>query len=77
MGKTYGSLLPATSHPLGGAWASHGARRMKLYLIVARGKHKGMPIEIKGDLFLIGAKPMCQLRSHLDGIGEALHGTEV
>jgi len=41
---------------------------MKFYLIVAKGKHKGMPIEIKVDLFLIGAAKMCQLRSRHRGI---------
>jgi anti-anti-sigma regulatory factor len=41
----------------------------KFYLIVASGKHQGMPISIKIDLFLIGSKPMCQLRSQLPGIG--------
>jgi anti-anti-sigma regulatory factor len=41
---------------------------MKFYLIVAKGKHKGMPIEIKVDLFLIGSKEMCQLRSGMAGI---------
>lgn len=40
----------------------------KLYLIVASGKHQGMPIPIKIDLFLIGSENMCQLRSKLDGI---------
>jgi hypothetical protein len=42
---------------------------MKLYLIVAKGKHQGMPIPIKIDLFLIGEDPVCQLRTHLPGIG--------
>lgn len=41
---------------------------MKLYLIVAKGKRKGFPIEIKVDLFLIGSDRMCQLRSELPGI---------
>lgn len=41
---------------------------MKFYLIVAKGKHKGMPIEIKVDLFLIGSKEICQLRSGMAGI---------
>lgn len=41
----------------------------KLYLIVASGKHQGMPIPIKIDLFLIGAEQMCQLRSRLEGVG--------
>ncbi len=41
---------------------------MKFYLIVAKGKHKGMPIEIKVDLFMIGSRKMCQLRSKLPGI---------
>lgn len=40
----------------------------KLFLIVASGKHQGMPIPIKIDLFLIGSENMCQLRSHLEGI---------
>jgi anti-anti-sigma regulatory factor len=41
----------------------------KLYLIVASGKHQGLPIPIKIDLFLIGSEKMCQLRSQLAGIG--------
>ncbi len=43
---------------------------MKFYLIVAHGKHKGMPIPITVDLFMIGSDKMCQLRSKLEGIGE-------
>jgi anti-anti-sigma regulatory factor len=42
---------------------------MKFYLIVARGKQKGLPIPITIDLFMIGSSDMCQLRSHLPGIG--------
>lgn len=41
---------------------------MKLYLIVAKGKQKGLPIPIKVDLFLMGSEPMCQLRSKLPGV---------
>ena len=41
---------------------------MKYYLIVARGKAKGMPIPIKVDLFQIGSTKECQLRSQLQGI---------
>jgi len=36
---------------------------MKFYLIVAKGAKKGMPIEIKVDLFLLGSETMCQLRA--------------
>jgi len=35
---------------------------MKFYLIVAKGRKRGMPIPVEVDLFLIGADPMCQLR---------------
>ena len=42
----------------------------KLYLIVAKGKQKGFPIPINVDLFLIGSKDVCQLRSKLPGIAE-------
>jgi anti-anti-sigma regulatory factor len=36
---------------------------MRYYLIVANGKHKGLPIPIEGiDLFLIGTGPMCQMK---------------
>jgi hypothetical protein len=42
---------------------------MKVYLIVAKGKHQGMPIPITVDLFLIGSSKECQLRSHLPGLG--------
>lgn len=41
---------------------------MKLYLIVAKGKHQGMPILVKVDLFLMGSEKLCQLRSTLPGI---------
>jgi anti-anti-sigma regulatory factor len=41
---------------------------MKLYLIVAKGKQKGLPIPIKVDLFLMGSDSICQLRSKLPGI---------
>ncbi|HEV3143528.1 MAG TPA: FHA domain-containing protein [Gemmataceae bacterium] len=42
---------------------------MKFYLIVAKGKHQGLPIPIEIDLFLIGSDKMCQLRSQADGMG--------
>jgi anti-anti-sigma regulatory factor len=42
---------------------------MKFYLIVAKGRHQGLPIPIEIDLFLIGSERLCQLRSQLDGIG--------
>ncbi len=42
---------------------------MKFYLIVAKGRHQGLPIPIDIDLFLLGSDKMCQLRSQLEGIG--------
>ncbi len=42
---------------------------MKLYLIVAKGKQQGTPIRIDNQLFMMGSDKMCQLRSHLPGIG--------
>lgn len=45
---------------------------MKLFLIVAKGKHQGFIIPIEVDLFLMGRDDMCQLRSKLPGI-EAQH----
>jgi anti-anti-sigma regulatory factor len=42
---------------------------MKFYLIVAKGKHQGLPIPIEIDLFLVGSDKVCQLRSQADGIG--------
>lgn len=39
-----------------------GARPMKFYLIVAKGKKKGYPIPVKVDLFVIGCDKVCQLR---------------
>lgn len=42
---------------------------MKFYLIVAKGKHQGLPIPIEVDLFLIGSDKVCQLRSQMEGIG--------
>jgi anti-anti-sigma regulatory factor len=43
---------------------------MKFYLIVAKGKRRGMPIPIEIDLFMIGSAPMCQLRAVHDDIAE-------
>jgi hypothetical protein len=43
---------------------------MKFYLIVAKGKHKGTPIPINADLFMIGRDKMCQLRSKLPEVGD-------
>ena len=43
---------------------------MKYYLIVASGKHKGMPIRIDVDLFMIGSAKECQLRTKVKGVGE-------
>jgi hypothetical protein len=42
---------------------------MHLYLIVASGKQTGKPLRIDTELFMIGAGPMCQLRSNLPGMG--------
>jgi anti-anti-sigma regulatory factor len=41
---------------------------MGVYLIVAKGRQKGLPIPIKVDLFLMGSDAICQLRSKLPGI---------
>lgn len=49
--------------------STFGKRTMKFYLIVAKGKQKGLPIPITIDLFMIGSTDMCQLRSHLPGVG--------
>jgi anti-anti-sigma regulatory factor len=43
---------------------------MKFYLIVAKGKRRGLPIPIEADLFVIGSATMCQLRAEHDTIGE-------
>lgn len=42
---------------------------MKFYLIVAKGKHQGLPIPIEVDLFLIGSDALCQLRSQAESVG--------
>lgn len=42
---------------------------MKFFLIVAKGKKAGFPIEVKVDLFTLGSESACQLRSQLPGIG--------
>ncbi|HET6576330.1 MAG TPA: FHA domain-containing protein [Fimbriiglobus sp.] len=42
---------------------------MKFVLIAARGKHRGMPIPVEVDLFLIGSDHACQLRSHHPDVG--------
>jgi len=43
---------------------------MKYCLIVANGKHQGMPIPVTIDLFMIGSGKMCQLRTKVEGIAE-------
>lgn len=43
---------------------------VKFYLIVSKGKKRGMPIPIEIDLFLIGSAAMCQLRTTHENIGE-------
>ncbi len=43
---------------------------MKFYLIVAKGRHRGMPIPIEVDLFVIGSGKACQLRAQHPEIGE-------
>ena len=43
---------------------------MKFYLIVSKGKRRGVPIPIEIDLFLVGSAKMCQLRSAHGDIGE-------
>jgi anti-anti-sigma factor len=43
---------------------------MRFYLIVASGKHRGLPIPISVDLFVIGQTPTCQLRSQNPHVGE-------
>jgi anti-anti-sigma regulatory factor len=42
---------------------------MKFYLIVAKGRHQGLPIPIEVDLFMIGTGKLCQLRSKTEDIG--------
>lgn len=43
---------------------------MRFYLIVAKGKHRGLPIPITVDLFVIGKTPTCQLRTQHPQMGE-------
>lgn len=43
---------------------------MKFYLIVAKGKHRGLPIPINVDLFVIGSAKTCQLRAQHPQMGE-------
>lgn len=43
---------------------------MRFYLIVAKGKHRGLPIPITVDLFVIGTDKTCQLRSQHPQLGE-------
>src|SRR5205085_9114544 len=54
--------------PSSSVLTSHGGTGMKVYLIVAKGKRQGFPIQIPGDLFMLGSEPICQLRSQLPGI---------
>ena len=41
---------------------------MKYCLIVAKGKHQGLPIPVTIDLFMIGSDKMCQMRTKVDGV---------
>lgn len=43
---------------------------MRFYLIVAKGKHRGLPIPISVDLFVIGSAKTCQLRAQHPQMGE-------
>lgn len=43
---------------------------MKYVLIVAKGKHRGMPIPIEVDLFVIGSGKVCQLRAQHPDLGD-------
>lgn len=43
---------------------------MKFFLIVAKGKHRGLPIPINVDLFVIGSAKTCQLRAQHPQMGE-------
>lgn len=43
---------------------------MKFVLIVAKGKHRGRPIPIHVDLFVIGSAKSCQLRAEHEDLGE-------
>jgi len=43
---------------------------MRFYLIVAKGKHRGLPIPITVDLFVIGTAKTCQLRAQHSQLGE-------
>ena len=43
--------------------------RVKLYLVVAKGKHRGLPIPIEVELFAIGSGSICQLRAVHPEIG--------
>ncbi len=49
---------------------SFGGHAVKFFLIVAKGKKRGLPIPIDVDLFVIGSDKACQLRAHHDGIGD-------
>ncbi len=42
---------------------------MKFYLIVSKGKHRGLPIPIHVDLFMIGTEKACQLRAQHPDMG--------
>ena len=41
---------------------------MKYYLIAAKGKHRGFPVPITVDLFMMGSDKVCQLQSNLPGV---------
>ncbi len=43
---------------------------MKFFLIVSKGKHRGMPIAIAVDLFTIGSGQACQLRARHPDLGD-------
>ena len=59
------AALPPQSLPIESRTTAPSSKRNPLlvYLIAMKGPKTGMPIPIAGDLFLIGADAMCQLRN--------------
>jgi anti-anti-sigma factor len=50
--------------------ATNRVELLKFYLVVANGKHRGMPVPINVDLFVIGTAKTCQMKVRHPEVGE-------
>lgn len=57
------ALPPKTVFEVPATAAPDKRNPLHVYLIVTRGRKKGMPVPISADLFLLGSEKICQLRN--------------